>query len=137
MYRERRCGAVAAGRASAFAGNASDKDFEFFPLDNGVGRGSWTPEQQAACVKELGFDGIGYNYTVPADLGVWLNELRPRGLKLYSLYFGVSLETDDPYPAALREAIPMLKGSGTFLWGHRPQAQKDGGLDAVAAKRIE
>jgi len=68
---------------------------EFFPLDNGVGRGAWTPTQQATCVQELGFDGIGYNYTKPEDLAAWLKALSPRGLKLYSLYFGITLDRGD------------------------------------------
>ena len=33
----------------------------FFPFDSGVGRGKWTPVEQAQCAKEMGFDGIGYN----------------------------------------------------------------------------
>jgi hypothetical protein len=89
---------------------------EFFPLDNGVGRGAWTPTQQAACVQELGFDGIGYNYTKPEDLAAWLKALSPRGLKLYSLYFGITLDRQDPCPAGLREALPMLKGSLGCSW---------------------
>jgi len=38
---------------------------EFFVFDNGVGRGKWTPEEQAKTLKELGYDGISYNYTNP------------------------------------------------------------------------
>ena len=44
---------------------------EFFVFDNGVGRGSWTPTQQAQTLKELGYDGISYNYTTPEDLAAW------------------------------------------------------------------
>jgi len=110
---------------------------EFFPLDNGVGRGAWTPTQQAACVQELGFDGIGYNYTKPEDLAAWLKALSPRGLKLYSLYFSITLDRQDPYPAGLREALPMLKGSGTILWVTVARPQAGGEWDAVAAQRID
>ena len=35
----------------------------FFAFDNGVGRGKWAPEKQAATLKALGYDGISYNYT--------------------------------------------------------------------------
>ncbi|MCU0785775.1 MAG: hypothetical protein MUF81_17375 [Verrucomicrobia bacterium] len=44
---------------------------ELFVFDNGVGRGQWTPEQQAATIKELGYAGISYNYTSPEDLVAW------------------------------------------------------------------
>ncbi|MGO9201126.1 MAG: sugar phosphate isomerase/epimerase family protein [Limisphaerales bacterium] len=110
---------------------------KFFPLDNGVGRGSWTPAQQADCVQELGFDGIGYNYTRPEDLAAWLKALSPRGLKLYSLYFGITLDQEDPYPAGLREALPMLKGSSTILWVTVARPRVGGEWDAVAARRID
>jgi len=110
---------------------------EFFPLDNGVGRGSWTPDQQAACVQELGFDGIGYNYTKPEDLAAWLKALSPRGLKLYSLYFGITLDQEDPYPAGLREAVPLLKGSGAILWVTIARPRAGGEWDTVAARRID
>ncbi len=110
---------------------------EFFPLDNGVGRGSWTPVQQADCVRELGFDGIGYNYTKPEDLDAWLKALSPRGLKLYSLYFGITLDQEDPYPAGLREALPLLNGRDTILWVTVAQPRGDGEWDSVAARRID
>jgi hypothetical protein len=43
--------------------SADEPAFEFFVFDNGVGRGMWTPEEQAAILKQLGYDGISYNYT--------------------------------------------------------------------------
>ena len=44
---------------------------EFFVFDNGVGRGAWSPEQQAKTLKELGYDGISYSYTNAKDLAAW------------------------------------------------------------------
>ncbi len=110
---------------------------EFFPLDNGVGRGSWTPAQQADCVQELGLDGIGYNYTKPEDLAAWLKALSSRGLKLYSLYFGITLDHENPDPAGLQEALPMLKGSGTIVWVTVARPRTGGDWDGVAARRID
>lgn len=86
--------AVSAGRA---AGSA----FDIYPLDNGVGRGSWTPERQALALAEIGFDGISYDYTNLAALRTWLTELKPRRFKLYGLYFArvtVNGATDRPGP---------------------------------------
>ena len=102
-----------------------------------MGRGKWTPAQQAACVKEIGFDGIGYNYTNPTALAAWLKELSPRGMKLYSLYFSLSLEKEEPYPAGMREAIAMLKGAGTVLWITIPMPKTKGPWDVVAGERID
>ena len=59
-------GLLLASAAGAFAARP-----EFFVFDNGVGRGSWTPDQQAQTLKELGYDGISYNYTTPEDLARW------------------------------------------------------------------
>ena len=90
----------------------------FFPLDNGVGRGTWTPEQQAQTVKELGYDGIGYNYTTPEAAVEWHQQLHRRGLRLFSLYvYGL---VDEPeatrYAPGLQEAIRQLKGTDTIIW---------------------
>lgn len=111
--------------------------FEFFPLDNGVGRGVWSPAQQAETVKEVGFDGIGYNYTTPQALQSWLKELAPRGMKLYSIYFPVALDKPEPYPAGLKQAIGILKGSDTVLWIIIPKPKGQGDWDAVAVKRVQ
>lgn len=90
----------------------------FFVLDNGVGRGTWTPEQQAQTVKELGYDGIGYNYTTPPAAARWQEELQRRGLKLFSLYVYAFLDEPEVkrYPVGLQETIRQLKGTETFVW---------------------
>ncbi|MFP6597449.1 MAG: hypothetical protein VCC01_08330, partial [Candidatus Hydrogenedentota bacterium] len=38
-----------------------------FVFDNGVGRGQWTPEQQARTLDQLGYAGIGYTGTEQLD----------------------------------------------------------------------
>ena len=92
----------------------------FFPFDSGVGRGKWTPQEQAQCVKDLGFDGIGYNYNEkkPELLDQWLAELHRRGLKLVDIYSGLNFPKK---PGArpndfLRAPIRTLKGTETVLW---------------------
>jgi sugar phosphate isomerase/epimerase len=88
----------------------------FFVFDNGVGRGTWTPAQQAQTVKELGFDGIGYNYTNPGDIDKWLTELHSRGLKLFSVYLGCFPDKPDPFVPGMKEAIGKLKGTKAVIW---------------------
>ena len=89
--------------------------FEFFPFDSGVGRGKpeWTPDRQAEILKELGFDGIGYNYVNPAKLAEWLKALDARGRKLYSIY--VASTVGKPAPN-LEEALKLLQGRDTIIW---------------------
>jgi sugar phosphate isomerase/epimerase len=91
----------------------------FFVMDNGVGRGKWTPDEQAQAVREIGYDGMSYNYTNQPDLVArWSHALGSRGLKLFGLYFHAYM--DGPaakrYPVGLRETIERLKGTDTVLW---------------------
>jgi len=88
----------------------------FFAFDNGVGRGTWPAEKQAATLKALGYDGISYNYTNNKDLEAWIRIYRDAGLTIFGLYFPVSPDKSPAWNPALREAITMLKGSETVLW---------------------
>jgi sugar phosphate isomerase/epimerase len=88
----------------------------FFAFDNAVGRGQWKPEQQAATLKELGYDGISYNYTKPKDLAVWQRVFKAQGLRIYGLYVHTFPDKEQPYDPAFKEAIAMLKGSDTVIW---------------------
>ena len=118
------------------AGALQAAPWEFFALDNGVGRGVWSPEQQASVLKETGFDGISYNYTTPADLERWLPELKSRGLRLYGLYFGARVDGDTSLPAGLQDAVKLLRGSGAVLWLTLPNATTPGSHDDQAVKQI-
>lgn len=108
----------------------------FFALDNGVGRGEWMPAQQAATLRELGYDGISYNYTNLADLKVWQDELTRRGLRMFGLYFAAPLQGDQPLPTGLAEAVHVLRRSGTVLWMHLPARPRTAESEAVALARI-
>ena len=109
---------------------------EFFVLDNGVGRGSWTPEQQASTLKELGYEGIGYNYTKPADLARWQRAFREQGLKIYSLYVYTFIDKPVHYDSAFKEAIRMLKGTDTIIWMTLRETTTRGDHDAEAVKLV-
>jgi sugar phosphate isomerase/epimerase len=118
------------------AGTAMSATWPFFAMDNGVGRGVWTPAQQASTLRELGFDGISYNYTNVADLKVWLAELRRQELKLYALYFPVALQGTAPLPDGFAEAVDLLRGSGTALWMLIPAKSRPAGYEAMAVERV-
>ena len=110
----------------------------FFAFDNGVGRGKWPAERQAATLKALGYDGISYNYTNNQDLENWIRIYREHGLKIFGLYFPVSPEKNPPWAPTLREAITLLKGSETALWITIPatKTQTPEAYDEATAKTL-
>jgi len=71
-------------------------------------------EEQAALLKELGYDGAGH---------LWLDNLSERlktldavGLKLFQVYLSVNIAADkDAYDPRLKNMLPQLKGRGTML----------------------
>jgi sugar phosphate isomerase/epimerase len=70
-----------------------------------------TLEQQAALLKELGYDGVGH---------LWLNHIPERlktldaaGLKLFQITMTVDLTPGKPaYDSHFKEVLPQLKGRG-------------------------
>jgi sugar phosphate isomerase/epimerase len=88
----------------------------FFVFDNGVGRGKLTPAQQAALVKENGYDGISYNYTDNRELKERMKAFREAGLPIYAIYISSDLDKPEPYDPNLKESIRLLRGSDTILW---------------------
>lgn len=110
---------------------------EIFAMDNGVGRGTWSAERQASTLREIGFDGISYNYTNPGDLRVWLAELGKRNLKLYGIYFGMQLQGEKPLPVGMEEAVQLLRGTGAVLWLTIPKPKVPGDYTAQELKRVQ
>jgi len=110
---------------------------DFFVFDNGLGRGAWTPEQQAHTARALGYDGISYNYTKPADLAVWLKTLKAHGLKLFGLYVHTFIDNPEHYDPAFKEAIRMLKGTETIIWMTLRETKVKGDYDAEAQKLVQ
>lgn len=109
-------------------------EWPFYAFDNGVGRGQWTPEQQANTLKELGYHGISYNYTNLKDLAAWQKAYSAAGLKIFGLYVHTFPDKAEPYPPALREAAAMLKGSDTVLWITFRETKEKKNWDEACAK---
>jgi len=86
----------------------------FFAFDNGVGRGTWTPKQQAETLKALGYAGIGYTGT--ADLPERVKAFGSQGLAIVSLYVPCRPGTRDRCPPRLEETLKRLEGTRTLLW---------------------
>lgn len=86
----------------------------FFAFDNGVGRGTWTPEQQAETLARLGYDGIGY--TGVEDLDTRLEAFEKHNVRIFNLYVPCYVDRAPAYGEGLKEAIARLKGSEVSLW---------------------
>ncbi len=107
-----------------------------FAMDNGVGRGQWSPERQASTLAELGFDGISYNYTRAEDIPEWRAQLEARGLALTGVYLPARLEGDRLLPPDLPQVVENLRGSGAVIWLTLPAPARPGDHEAVALTRI-
>ena len=73
-----------------------------------------TAEQQAAMLKELGYDGCAHLWLqgVPERL----KTLDAHGLKLFQIYVRVNIAPGKrPYDPRLKEAVALLKGRDTIL----------------------
>jgi len=108
------CGALA---ASINSSAAEPSHWPFFAFDNGVGRDVWTPSVQAETVKNLGYDGIHYNYTNPKDFAAKLAACNAAGVPIHAVY--IYTFVDQPgksYDPGIKEVIRMLKGSQTIIW---------------------
>ncbi len=108
-----------------------------FVFDNGVGRGAWTPEQQAGTLKELGYDGISYNYTTPEDLAQWQKVFAAHGLRIFGLYVHTQIDGQQPFDPRLPEAIRLLEGTDTVLWITVRESKEPGNRDAQAVQVVQ
>lgn len=88
----------------------------FFAMDTGTKDDKHkTAKEQVEMVKVLGYAGIGC--TAGKGLGEMLEELEKNGLRLFAVYLGANIDTDQPkYGPELKEAIGVLKGSNAMLW---------------------
>jgi sugar phosphate isomerase/epimerase len=96
---------------------ADESPWPFFAFDNGVGRGVWPPSVQAETVRNLGYDGIHYNYTNPKDFAAKLAACRAAGVPIRAVY--IYTFVDQPgksFDPGIKEMIRMLKGSKTTIW---------------------
>lgn len=106
----------------------------FFAFDNGVGRGKWTPPQQAALLKGLGYGGIQYSGC--GDLEKRCAAFDAAGLKIVGLYVWSRVGPKGPtYDPNLKKAIAWLKGRDVMLWLTVQGKAKDADAQAVKVVR--
>jgi sugar phosphate isomerase/epimerase len=87
----------------------------FFAFDNGTGRElGWLPAKQAAVLKQLGYDGIGYTGT--ENFAERRKAFAEQGLRIFNLYVPCFVDKPVAYDPKLQQAIPQLKDTGVDLW---------------------
>ncbi len=68
-----------------------------------------TLQEQAALLKELGYDGVGHSWL--DNVKERLDTLDAEGLKLFQITIRVTIAADQtPYDSKLKEVLPLLKG---------------------------
>ena len=113
-----------------FAGHAQTSPRPLFVFDNGLG-GLKTPEEQAALLKELGYDGI---CTRPAHATPELFMAPDKtGLKVHASYVMLAAEKDASVPEEVAAHIRRLEGRGTMIWLSLTNPKAD---DETAARWI-
>ncbi len=87
----------------------------FFAMDTALRDGkARSAEEQAALLRELGYDGIGASGHLS---GAFLAAFEKQGLKVFNTYLTLSFDSGKPGPEPrLKEFVPRLKGHGTALW---------------------
>ena len=88
----------------------------FFAMDTATKDAAHqTAKEQVKMVKELGYAGIGC--TAGKGLGEMAEELDKNGLRLFTVYLGINIDSDQQkYGPELKETIEVLKGRNGMLW---------------------
>ena len=129
-------GHVASAEAPPAAPAQSPNAFFAFCMDTHDSQ-KRTLQEQAALLKELGYDGAGHLWL--NDLGRRIETLDGSGLKLFQVYLRVNIAAGKPpYDPRLEEALPLLKGRDvmlTLLVTGRPPSDPAGDARAVEIVR--
>lgn len=111
----------------------------FFAFANGVEPERLSLEEQARLLKQLGYDGIGWEGI--EQIPEMLAALDRQGLKMFSVYVAASVDPGrPPYDPRLAEAIRQLKGRETLIWlqlgGGTPSASNADDRATVVVREI-
>jgi len=95
------------------ASSLRSSEYPFFAMDTGTRDGKHkTPESQVKMLKELGYAGVGH--TGFGNIPEMLKHLDANGLKMFTVYVGVSL--DEGTVAGLEQGVKALEGRDTLIW---------------------
>jgi sugar phosphate isomerase/epimerase len=104
---------------------AAEACFPFYAFQSGCAHNNASFEEQAQLLKELGYDGIGFEDA--KRIPEMLKALDARGLKMFSVYMGACVDADKPpYDPGLKKCLEQLKGRDTlislYVTGGKPSA---------------
>ena len=95
------------------AASLRSSEYPFFAMDTGTKDAKHkTPESQVKMLKELGYAGVGH--TGFGNIPEMLKLLDANGLKMFTVYVGVSL--DKGTVDGLQQGVKALEGRDTLIW---------------------
>ena len=111
--------------APARAADAPAAKMPFFAFENAMHDGKTRPPaEQAALLKELGYDGVSASGQISAE---YIAAFESAGLKVFNTYLVLSFDSAKPgLEPKLKEFVARLKGHGTALWIAIQTVTKDG-----------
>ncbi len=93
---------------------AAEICFPFYAFQSGCARNNASFDEQAKLLKELGYDGIGFED--PKHIPEMLKALDAQGLKMFSVYMGACVDANKPpYDPGLKKCLEQLKGRDTLI----------------------
>jgi len=93
---------------------AAETCFPFYAFQSGCARNNASFDEQAKLLKELGYDGIGFED--PKHIPEMLKALDAQGLKMFSVYMGACVDAGKPpYDPGLKKCLKQLKGRDTLI----------------------
>ena len=101
--------------ADTFGADGGRRVNPFYAMDTNVW--SWqdrTPEQVAALLKDLGYDGYGHGGT--KDIDAYLAALEAQGLEMFTTYVGLNLDAEPMIDPAVSTVFGLFKGRNAMLW---------------------
>jgi sugar phosphate isomerase/epimerase len=111
---------VLVGASPASAGADQQPANPFYAMDTAFQRTGLSIEQQFDLVKELGYAGIAWTESTPAQAAAVATQAEKRGLKMFAIYCQAKVTLDGKltHSAGLLKLMEGLKGRGTIVWLH-------------------
>ena len=91
----------------------------FYAMDTAFQRKGLSADEQLDLVKELGYDGVAWTETAPAQALAVAEKLEKRGLKMFAIYCQATVADGKlSHSPQLEKLMEALKGRGTIIWLH-------------------
>ncbi len=92
----------------------------FYAMDTAFQRAGLSTDQQFDLVKELGYAGIAWTETTPAQAVAAAERAEKRGLKMFAIYCQAKVTPDGKltHSPDLLKLMEALKGRGVIVWLH-------------------